>query len=476
MAIACGTGFTLVVSEVGEVWGFGRNHLGQLGTGLARDEPTPALVGGSAVFGEPVAMVAAHGQRAACVTESGAVFAWGVSEFGQVGTHAPEPLLRPVRMNFAALAGGYPAAMLSCGGGHMLVLTRRGDVWACGDGSWGKLGLSEVVWGKYNPTLMRCVVVSESAIHGRAIVTMVAAGGDHSVALASDGAVYTWGRATAGQLGDWAYSDVNFRTCTPLPTLVCRRASLARAVPFCGAKPVMISAGLSHTAAVTDAGRVFVWGAGLQGQLGLGARENVYLPTAVGAVGGFPASAVVSVAGGEHHSLFLCAKGVLWACGYHGPFSYGKFLRAAESCVNSAVPVRVDAGAFGGAGIVSAAGGPCQCVAVDTHGGLYSWGTAVYADTGHPGALGRAFVDNVFIDRPLRLVLPGDARAGGYHILLVLALAMGTHARLGDDCVYQSFPSDALREIVVVYRRSRRVLPAHVSEGVARLLGDVPTH
>ena len=78
----------------------------------------------------------------------------------------------------------------------------------------------------------------------------------HNAAVDEDGLVYTWGRATFGQLGQGEI--INNR----IPTLL--------------AKPLMfvqiqeVSCGWQHTIALTYNGFMFSWGLNINGQLGLG--------------------------------------------------------------------------------------------------------------------------------------------------------------------------------------------------------------
>jgi len=61
MAVACGTSFTVVVSEQGDLWAFGEGADGQVGLGTNANQLLPACVGGADELfdGEAVAMVAA---------------------------------------------------------------------------------------------------------------------------------------------------------------------------------------------------------------------------------------------------------------------------------------------------------------------------------------------------------------------------------------------------------------------------------
>jgi hypothetical protein len=89
---------------------------------------------------------------------------------------------------------------------------------------------------------------------GRQTATMAAGGASHGLARTSDGAVMAWGSNDAGQLGLAASVRVQ-----PLPT----------AVP--GAPAALSVAATSFASLLlTETGRVYAWGTGSRGELGLG--------------------------------------------------------------------------------------------------------------------------------------------------------------------------------------------------------------
>jgi len=86
MSVACGAGFTIVVTEQGDAWACGRNNFGQLSLGSQAHQLLPAHVGGREVFaGEPLVMMAAGSMHTAGVTKDGVLWSWGQRGFGQLG-------------------------------------------------------------------------------------------------------------------------------------------------------------------------------------------------------------------------------------------------------------------------------------------------------------------------------------------------------------------------------------------------------
>ena len=95
---------------------------------------------------------------------------------------------------------------------------------------------------------------------------MAACGADHTVVVTATGSVYTWGGNARGQLG---LGDQDSRA---RPT----------AVHGCDSA-VMVAAGDDHTIAVgrKPLSRMWSWGYGAQGALGLGDTGDVIVPTPV---------------------------------------------------------------------------------------------------------------------------------------------------------------------------------------------------
>ena len=466
MAVACGRGFTVVVVEKGDLWSFGKGASGQLGLGTDKDQLLPALVGGACgVFdGEAVVMVAAGTSYTAGVTKDGALWSWGEGYHGQLGHGDSEPRQRPERLG-REMFDGSPAVMVACGGGHMLVLTAMGLVWSCGFGGCGQLG------GDAGMQLVLTLVAAER--FGGAQIVMVAAGAAHSVALGTNGRVWTWGSNDDGQLG---HNDTRQRL---VPTQLAGKALGWSAT-------VMVAAGGFHTVAVMIDGVLWAWGHGRRGKLGLGDEHDRLVPARVGAEEEFGGSPVLMAACGDLHTLAVTKAGTLWSWGG------GKDGRLGHDDENNRlVPTQVEAQHFGDAKIVSATAGHAHSAAVTEHGGLYTWGTGtrVESDDGEvevPWGLGHGDGETKSVPTRLAPALLLGMRVGrcyGLPPLHALAFAMGNHSRLGraaqtapaaahngKDCAYVSMPGELVQRIVEAcgtWPEGR----AGQLEGVVRLLG-----
>lgn len=96
-------------------------------------------------------------------------------------------------------------------------------------------------------------------------VTAVAAGEAHTLLLAGDGRVYSWGRGTLGRLGLGSEQDQLF----PAQVKFGSQESI---------RIVRIAAGAYHSLALADDGSVWCWGYNLYGQLGIINEEDAHNP------------------------------------------------------------------------------------------------------------------------------------------------------------------------------------------------------
>ena len=104
------------------------------------DRHLPTLLGGSNAV-----MVAAAGSHTVAVTSKRELWAWGLNTSGQLGTVGPEQLkLTPTLVGGEDVFGGSPVRMAASGARHTLIVTEEGVLWACGEGEHGALGLNDI--------------------------------------------------------------------------------------------------------------------------------------------------------------------------------------------------------------------------------------------------------------------------------------------------------------------------------------------
>jgi alpha-tubulin suppressor-like RCC1 family protein len=184
-AIATGGFHTCALTSAGAVKCWGDNRSGQLGDGTMTEHNTPLPVSG---LSSGVAAITAGDYHTCALTTAGAVKCWGYNSLGQLGDGTTADSSIPVTVS--GLSSG--VAAISAGGLHTCALTKAGAVECWGDNREGQLG-DGTTTERHAP-----VAVSGLASGAAAIAT----GGDHTCARTSTSAVDCWGRNNSGQVGD----------------------------------------------------------------------------------------------------------------------------------------------------------------------------------------------------------------------------------------------------------------------------------
>uniref|UniRef100_A0A3B3U5W4 HECT domain-containing protein n=1 Tax=Poecilia latipinna TaxID=48699 RepID=A0A3B3U5W4_9TELE len=201
---------------------------------------------------------------------------------------------------------------IACGSRHTVALTKDDQVYTWGQDSRGQLGLGGSNSGAGSPQHIR----SLSAVP----VVHISAGGEHSFALTVSGGVFGWGRNDCGQLGLGDKEDRN----TPV------------LVNYLNTKKVThISCGQEHTVALTKDGAVFTFGSGQHGQLGHNSFRNDLRPRLVAELWG---AKVTKTACGRYHTLVLTDRMKAYSFGCNDHQQLG---RDEESHPSVPLPVQI---------------------------------------------------------------------------------------------------------------------------------------
>jgi len=130
-----------------------------------------------------------------------------------------------------------------------------------------------------------------------------------------------------------------------------------------------------HSVAISDKGKAFTWGRNKFGQLGTGDEQSRNAPTPV--TGPLAKEVVVAAACGKTHTVFVTAKGSVFACGECKFGCVGPGAKKKDVVVN--VPVLVP----GISGALTASCGTDFTMVVTSSGALYSWGWSEFGQLGH---------------------------------------------------------------------------------------------
>ena len=182
------------------------------------------------------------------------------------------------------------------------------------------------------------LIVSSSLGSSFSVTPRIAGGGEHSIALKSDGTVWTWGRNDNGQLGNGTTAS------SETPVQVQNLTDV-----------IAVAGGYEHTIALKSDGTVWTWGSNY--------REQFKIPVQVKNLTG-----IIDIAGGGTHSIALKSDGTVWAWGMGGSGQLGNGTTSSRSPRETPVQVKnlTD--------VIAVAGGYGHTIALKNDGTVWTWG------------------------------------------------------------------------------------------------------
>ena len=244
--------------------------------------------------------VTAGGAHSGAIIDGG-LQVWGRYNVGQLGLGGAvgdaESRLAPERVPaFGATAT--TVAAIAFNQNTSLAIRSDGTVWTWGANGDGQLGHGDAVQRN-----VPAQIAELAAIYAHA-------GYSHVLAIRSDGTVISWGRNASGQIGVDGNGTSTDDQLVPVE------------IGF-PVDVVEVAGGSEHSVALGVDGRVFVWGRNTYGNLGNGTADadRHFTPTAVPGI-----TNAIDIATGRDHVLVLRSDGsvVAWGLGSSGQLGYGE--------------------------------------------------------------------------------------------------------------------------------------------------------
>ena len=308
-SVACGSSLVAAIKTDGTLWTWGSNSRGQLGINNAADRSTPVT---TFAGGNNWKSVSTNGYDfdkgiIAAIKTDGSLWVWGGNVQGQLGINQGNVTRNTPVTTFT---GGTTWKSVACGGRHTVAIKTDGSLWTWGWNSSGQLGI--------NNTANRSFPVTTFA--GGNDWKQVAAGESHTAAIKTDGSLWVWGAGGDGRLG----TNNTITRSTPVTT-------------FAGGNNwKQVFGGIRHSVAVKTDGTLWCWGLNENNQLGIGGGATRSTPVTTFAGG----TNWKQVSCGFSHTLATKTDGTLWSWG-NNVFDGGQ---TGTNGSNNTIPVTTFAG------------------------------------------------------------------------------------------------------------------------------------
>jgi alpha-tubulin suppressor-like RCC1 family protein len=294
------------VSASAQTRAWGYNLTGQIGdgtSGSANKRPTPIDI-----ELDDITQISGSGDTTLALRSNGTVLAWGANQRGQAGNGTVSAGGCSCITSPVAVTGLKNVIAISAGSDHGAALKADGTVWVWGANFYGQLGINNSFQDV--PLAFR--------VPGLADIIAIESGEDYTLALRSDGTVWSWGGNDFGQLGYVQDLDLS-------PRQVGSPGNLLTGI-------IAIAAAAGHSAALRSDGTVWSWGWNGNGEMGNntggGQTESGVVPIKA------QISDVTQIAVGSDHTSVLKADGTVWSWGWnqHGEVGNGT-TGGADGCV-----------------------------------------------------------------------------------------------------------------------------------------------
>ena len=285
-----------VITENGRLYMWGNNNFGNIGDGTRKTKYTPTLLPPSAFNNEKIIAVSLGYYYSGCITEHGHIYMWGRNFYGQLGLGYYEDRYEPTLVP-PSYFNNEKVIALSLGSSHCGAITESGQLYMWGYNPLNDL-IDDVTMQQNTPLLIPLSYFNDEKI------SIISLGDSFSGIVTKSGKIYMWGDNFNGQVGDG--SDID-QISSPV---------LIDPSYFNNEKIILLCLGGRHSGAITESGKLYMWGSNTDGQLGLGDTQNRNIPSLVPPIT-FNNERIISLSLGYYHSGVVTETLKVYTCGYN---------------------------------------------------------------------------------------------------------------------------------------------------------------
>ncbi len=249
---------------------------------------------------------------------------------------------------------------LDGGGAHTCATTSDGNAFCWGNNASGQLGINSTT-----QSLVPAQVKGIGGVSTLSDVKQISAGTSHTCAVKNDGTVWCWGLNTEGRLGN----GNNTQQLSPVQVKGLGNTGVLTNI-------LKVSAGDTHTCAISNSGYAYCWGSGNWGQLGNNQQSNSTYPVAVSNL-----TNLVDISTSENFSCAVKSDGIGWCWGLGQWGQIGNGILADANIIPKQVSVVTNFEKI-------VTGSHYHSCGLTTDKKIYCWGYGEYGNLGSGSFLG----------------------------------------------------------------------------------------
>ncbi len=321
-----GNGHSIMLCEDSLVWVVGLNSIGQLGNGTITNELIPIGIGLTDIIA-----VQGGASHSLALKSDGTVWSWGNNTSGQLGNNSTDSSLVPIQ-----IPGLNDIVKIVAGASYNIAVDNDSIAWMWGSNFAGQI--NGVITDKLFPIQTHSSIIDITAGEAHTIVLnndstilvwnngitsmnlsgifKVFAGYKHFFAFKDDGTIWAWGDNQYGQLGDGTTIDQTTNTAVQVSGLT---------------NVISIAGGQRHSIALKSDGTVWTWGWNGLGQLGNNTFIDELTPIQVPGL-----DSVIEISAGAHHCIAKRSDSTIWVWGNNGSGQLGN-----DTATNTTIPVKM---------------------------------------------------------------------------------------------------------------------------------------